>query len=130
MKATFGRRVLAYLIDCVLVGTGLSLLVGFCVGVLQLSQAWITPLTLLLWWTYMVVRTARQGQTLGKRALKIKVTGPDGTPPGWGRVLVRETVGRMLSGLIFGLGYLWMLWDPERRCWHDMIAGTRVVRAD
>ena len=41
---------------------------------------------------------------------------------------VREVVGKFLSGLVLCLGYLWMLWDAERQCWHDKLVGTRVVR--
>lgn len=129
MKATFGQRLLAYLIDTVLVGGAMSFAAGFLSGLGLLSPKWVTPLSLLLFWLYMVGST-RRGQTWGKKALRIKVTDADGGPPGWGRAVLRETVGRMISGLVFCLGYLWMLWDPERRCWHDMIAGTRVVRAD
>ena len=34
----------------------------------------------------------------------------------------------IVSGLACGLGYLWMLWDPQRQTWHDKAAGTYVVR--
>jgi uncharacterized RDD family membrane protein YckC len=27
-----------------------------------------------------------------------------------------------------GLGFFWMLFDPNRQTWHDKIAGTIVVR--
>jgi uncharacterized RDD family membrane protein YckC len=43
------------------------------------------------------------------------------------RAIVRN-VARILSGLVFGLGYLWMLWDPRKQTWHDKIANTVVVR--
>jgi uncharacterized RDD family membrane protein YckC len=26
------------------------------------------------------------------------------------------------------MGYMWMLWDPERQTWHDKMAGSIVVR--
>jgi uncharacterized RDD family membrane protein YckC len=39
---------------------------------------------------------------------------------------------RGLSGIfsiaVFGLGFLWVLRDPERQGWHDRIAGTYVVK--
>ena len=33
----------------------------------------------------------------------------------------------LVSGLACGLGYLWMLWDPEKQTWQDKVAGTYVV---
>jgi uncharacterized RDD family membrane protein YckC len=29
--------------------------------------------------------------------------------------------------MIFYLGYLWMLWDPQQQTWHDKLVGTTVV---
>jgi uncharacterized RDD family membrane protein YckC len=70
------------------------------------------------------------GQTLGKRALGIRVIDFNaGGPIGYGRGLLR-TIGRYLSGIVFLLGYLWMLWDREKQTWHDKIAGTVVVPVD
>jgi uncharacterized RDD family membrane protein YckC len=30
--------------------------------------------------------------------------------------------------LVFCLGFLWMLWDPNKQTWHDKVAQTYVVR--
>lgn len=68
-----------------------------------------------------------EGQTLGKRALNIRVTRPDGSPIDSGVAAARAAM-EIVSGLPFGLGYLWAAWDPERRTWHDMVADTRVYR--
>jgi uncharacterized RDD family membrane protein YckC len=43
-------------------------------------------------------------------------------------MLVREVVGKMVSGFFFGLRYFWAIWDPDNQAWHDKIAGTLVVR--
>jgi uncharacterized RDD family membrane protein YckC len=29
---------------------------------------------------------------------------------------------------VLGLGYLWAFWDPKKQTWHDMAAGTVVVK--
>jgi len=78
---------------------------------------------------YYVLFIGLKGQTPGKMALGIRVVGLDGGPPGAVRAFVREVVGKFLSSLILCLGYFWMLWDPNRQCWHDKLAGTVVVRA-
>jgi uncharacterized RDD family membrane protein YckC len=33
----------------------------------------------------------------------------------------------IVSAIVFLLGYLWMLWDPEKQTWHDKAAGSVVV---
>jgi uncharacterized RDD family membrane protein YckC len=42
-------------------------------------------------------------------------------------MLLRERIGRWLSGLVFGLGYLWILLDKDRQAWYDKLASTYVV---
>jgi uncharacterized RDD family membrane protein YckC len=69
----------------------------------------------------------RRGQTLGKHAFSIRVVDLDSaTPIGYGRAFIRF-LGHFVSGFVFYLGYLWMLWDPERQCWHDKFAHDVVV---
>ena len=67
------------------------------------------------------------GQTLGKRAMQIRVVDfATGGPIGYGRAFLRF-IGRWISGLFCYLGYLWMLWDKEKQCWHDKMANDVVV---
>jgi uncharacterized RDD family membrane protein YckC len=70
------------------------------------------------------------GQTIGKRTLNIRVIDmQQGGPIGYGRATVRYLV-RIVSGIVFYLGYLWMLWDSEKQCWHDKAANDVVVPVD
>jgi uncharacterized RDD family membrane protein YckC len=70
------------------------------------------------------------GATIGKRALGIRVYDfRQGGAIGYGRGFLRQ-IGKYISAIVFFLGYLWMLWDKEKQCWHDKIAGTVVVPAD
>jgi uncharacterized RDD family membrane protein YckC len=67
------------------------------------------------------------GQTLGKRALGIRVVSFDtGGPIGYGRAFIRY-VGKIIDFLCLLIGYLWMLWDSEKQCWHDKMASDVVV---
>ena len=68
-----------------------------------------------------------QGQTLGQRALGIRIIDAAGNPPGAARALGRM-LASILSSIPFGLGYLWAAWHPEKRTWHDSLAGTWVIR--
>lgn len=75
---------------------------------------------------YQVLLTAR-GQTLGKRAFGLKVVRVDGSAPGFGTALLRQTIGYFISNLFFGLGFLWVAFDSQHRGWHDYMAGTYVI---
>lgn len=70
------------------------------------------------------------GQTVGKWAVGIRVV--DGRTAGRlpvGRAFARTLVRSFASGTLL-LGYLWMLWDDQRRTWHDLAADSRVVQVD
>jgi uncharacterized RDD family membrane protein YckC len=78
---------------------------------------------------YYVLLIGRKGQTLGKMILGIKVIKTDGSKkPGYLSAFLREIIGKIISAMVFGLGYLWMLWDGKKQTWHDKIANTIVVK--
>lgn len=66
------------------------------------------------------------GQTIGKKAMGIRVVSTGGGPVSVGSAFVRSLM-KLVSGAVLLLGYLWMLWDPNRQTWHDKVAGTYVV---
>jgi uncharacterized RDD family membrane protein YckC len=69
----------------------------------------------------------RGGQTLGMRAWRIRVVAADGGRVTWPQAIARFFAG-WLAALPAGLGYWWAWVDAERRCWHDRLSNTRVVR--
>lgn len=75
------------------------------------------------------------GQTWGKRILGIRIVDLDGAKPPLGRLLTRRYVPIQVANLIPVVGPLLVLVDTlmifraDRRCAHDLIAGTRVVKA-
>jgi len=78
---------------------------------------------------YAVLSWRRGGQTLGMRPWRLKVVAADGRPAPTPRLWLRYAVAT-LSLLAGGLGFLWALFDRERRTWHDLAAGTLMVRLD
>jgi uncharacterized RDD family membrane protein YckC len=64
------------------------------------------------------------GRTLGKMALNIRIARPDGSAVDLGTAAARAGMA-LVSGLAFGIGYLWAAFDSENRTWHDMVADTR-----
>jgi uncharacterized RDD family membrane protein YckC len=76
---------------------------------------------------YYGLLEGRTGQTIGKRALGIMVLDAHtGTPIGVGRAIGRY-FGKFLSTAFCLLGYLWMLWDPQKQTWHDKFVSSYVV---
>ena len=69
------------------------------------------------------------GQTLGMKAWKIRLVETGGGPVGWKAALIRYLLA-LLSLACLGLGYLWVIVEPQKRSWHDLGSNTRVVRAD
>ena len=63
------------------------------------------------------------GQTLGLRAWKIKVLTLDQKPISWTQALIRFATAIPSWGF-FGLGFLWILVDKNRRGWHDYLSKT------
>ncbi len=121
-RASFGVRLVAIIIDSILVGIVgaiLSLVLGSTVG---------SVLNVILGLAYYgYLEGSPSGQTVGKKAMNIRVIDFNGGGPiGPGRALLRY-LGRIVSALPCLLGYFWMLWDSEKQTWHDKIATTVVV---
>jgi uncharacterized RDD family membrane protein YckC len=81
------------------------------------------------------VLLARSGQTVGKRALGLRITRRDRSPAGLTRLaLLRYGVGGVLTslptvGMFYALVDCLFIFRADRRCLHDMIADTVVVKA-
>ncbi|MEU8801430.1 RDD family protein [Spirillospora sp. NPDC048819] len=100
----------------------------------------------LVGFVYFTVMHAKWGQTLGKKALGIRlVSAADQSAVSWGQAIGRQafvyaiTITTALvnflvpAGALIGmLGMLdnaWILWDDRRQALHDKVAGTLVVKA-
>lgn len=85
------------------------------------------PFKMLLWVLYGAVMFWRFGGTAGMRIFKLKAvdfaTGGPLTPD---KAFMRAFFS--LVSLFGLLGYIWAIWERDRRTWHDIIAGTRIVR--
>ena len=69
------------------------------------------------------------GQTLGMRAWRVRVQRHDGQSLTWRHALVRF-LAAVISGALFGTGFMWCLFNKERLALHDFLSKTRLVRAD
>ncbi|WEN14789.1 RDD family protein [Rhodanobacter sp. AS-Z3] len=84
----------------------------------------------LLWGYSVVCEVWLGGQTLGKRALGLRVVNADGTPVTWLPSVVRNLL-RVVDALpgVYGVGLACTLMDPYARRLGDIVAGTMVIHA-
>ena len=66
------------------------------------------------------------GQTLGMRAWRLKVVQLDGSGLDWRLSAIRFFTA-MLSWLVFGLGFLWVMFDKDKKAWHDHLSRTVLI---
>lgn len=78
---------------------------------------------------YALLSWQRGGQTLGMRPWRLKVLAADGRRATRRALALRYAVAT-LSLAAGGLGFLWSLFERERRTWHDLASGTVLVRLE
>ena len=121
-RAGFFTRLGAALIDGILLGI-VGLVIDLIIG--QTGGGIVGLILGIAYFGYL--EGSNSGQTLGKRALGIRVIDfNSGGPIGFGRAVIRY-FARILSAIACLLGYFWMLWDKEKQCWHDKLATDVVV---
>jgi uncharacterized RDD family membrane protein YckC len=76
---------------------------------------------------YALMESSSLQGTLGKVALNIVVTDLDGNRISFGRASGRF-FGRILSAMIFYIGFLMVAFTPRQQALHDMLAGCLVIR--
>jgi len=120
-RASFGRRLVAAIIDGILLGV-----VGAIFYAISRTLGYVVQLLLTIaYLTYL--EGSPSGQTVGKKAMGIRVIDfRTGGSIGYGRAFIRW-IGRYVSAIACLLGYFWMLWDKEKQTWHDKFANDVVV---
>ena len=140
-----GVRLLACILDGVIAFLMIylpALIVMVATGQIDLSTSSVdfTPASLAgllcligfiawLWITALLV--ARNGQTLGKRVLEIKVVRSDGSPASLSRIFVLRNLLNWLLGIIplYVLVDHLFIFGVRQQCIHDLLADTIVVKA-
>ena len=134
--AGYGARIVAYILDGILVSIGVWVIAFLSIlfssgSELNIISTILLGLAILLGLVYFPFFWQRTGQTPGMQALNIRVVrDKDGGPVSWGSAILR-LIGYGINSIIFGLpiGWLWILFDSRRRGWHDLIGSTVVVKA-
>ena len=126
-KIGFLTRALATIIDFVILGIVSSILNGVLFGGDGLRGNGLSTLIGLAYFLYFW-SSYGHGQTLGNRALKIRVVKTNGSELTLVDGLIRY-VGLIISCVALFIGVIWVAFDPNKQGWHDKIASTYVVKA-
>jgi uncharacterized RDD family membrane protein YckC len=126
-KAGWWTRFLAILIDSI----GIGIVNGILVNILyQGDTAAGSGLQTLLGVVYFCYfwSSYGKGQTIGMRALNIKVVKTDGSYLDLVGAFLRY-IGLVISCIALFIGVIWAAFDAQKQGWHDKIASTYVVKA-
>ena len=118
-RATFLDRLAAVALDVVLVGIAAAIL-GF-------DRFHGPGPFFLMFFAYHLAFWGWKGTTLGGIICSVRIIRSSRTPLRFIDAVVRG-LSAIFSIVALGIGYFWMLSDPERQTWHDKIAGTFVVK--
>jgi len=140
----FFRRAGAFLIDGFMILLLFSLMavmtyIGYKVGLAAHDRfvSWSNPGPLANWLTlagmalttaYFVVFHGIEGKTIGKWLFGLRVVTAERSAPSYRRALLRFVGFVGFAFASFGLSILWILWQREKRAWHDFLARTWVIR--
>jgi uncharacterized RDD family membrane protein YckC len=144
-KATRGQRLGAAMLDNLIIVLCVVPIVLFGIaynrdhaavqewGTAGIVLVFLGLILLLGIFVYNCILLSRNGQTIGKRLLKIKIVRADGTPVTLSRVIFLRWLPLVLLGMIpfigrvVGLVDALLIFRAERRCLHDNIADTIVI---
>ncbi|HXJ42107.1 MAG TPA: RDD family protein [Bryobacteraceae bacterium] len=127
-KANFFSRFVAVVLDP-LIALLIWLLPSLLLTALSPKLGGVFAIVGIIGYIIWALSLFRQGMTPGKLLMGLQVVDQrNGEIPGFGKMFLREIVGRFISGLFLGLGYFWALFDKSAQAWHDKLAGTVVIK--
>lgn len=129
--ASIRRRLLSLIYEALIL---VAVLLAGALPMALLTQGWAhTPARLSLqFWLLLVCgafyvwQWTGAGQTLPMKTWRLRLVASDGSPVTVRRALVRY-VAALLGTMALGLGFAWLLVDPQRQFLHDRLAGTRLI---
>ena len=129
-------RLIAFMLDSLIVTTGFTLIVAGVTYLIELVSAvqveagrglWYVVGFVLWAFLYLWLSVAVFGKTLGKTVMGVRVVASDGSVALRSRQAFIRALTYPLSFAIVGIGLLGVVFGRERRAWHDHLARTAVV---
>lgn len=109
---------------CLLDGIFLNIIAGMIAIISTSLYMLVIPFLSLLY--FGICEGSPMSASLGKRICGLIVVDEDGLPLGYGTAFLRS-FGRLISGILLGIGFLIGLFDSEGRTLHDRMARTFVA---
>src|SRR5438876_11239317 len=126
-KAGFWIRVVAFIIDSIIVGV-INAIIAAILNSSTTGRSGIQTLLGIIYLTYFWSSSSPwPGQTVGDKLLSLRVIRTDGSDLTIVQALIR-CVGLFISFIVIFIGVIWVAFDPNKQGWHDKIAGTYVVK--
>lgn len=145
--ASFWSRLLAFIIDYLLINFVLSIIIALVVLigfggigpeivergddlVRDLSESWGPAQILILvgyWLYFAIMHSSAWGATVGKRVLGLYVADEEGHRISFWQASIRF-FGKLISLFTLFVGFLVALVHPRRQALHDLLAKTYVMR--
>jgi len=117
-RAAFLERLAAFALDVVLI--------VILINLFDFHRNWEEK-AMLVALAYHIGFWTWKGTTLGGIICQLRLVRIDGAMLRFVDSLVRGLTG-IFSLAVVGLGFFWILRDPDRQAWHDRVAGTFVVK--
>jgi uncharacterized RDD family membrane protein YckC len=102
-----------------------TLLIGVAITDAPVTGPLIQSLLFVEMFAFFAWSWIARGQTIGMLAWGLHVETTSGQQLQLRHALLRF-IGAGLAIVSLGFGYLWALFNPERRAWPDLLSGTRV----
>lgn len=135
VMATFGQRLLGRILDSLnslVAYLGVVMMIAIVLAISGAEEGSVVATIVTLSGIALIVALQiiweGRGGSPFRRGINVLIVDqntylPIGPWRGFVRILIAN-----FSMMVFGLGFLWMLWDPKSQTWHDKAAGTVVVK--
>ncbi|MGH9946916.1 MAG: RDD family protein [Pyrinomonadaceae bacterium] len=87
-------------------------------------------LAIMIGFANLIILPAILGQSIGKMFVGTRIVRRDGSEALFRQILLRQTLGYLVSILTFGIGFLIALIGRRGAALHDLISGTIVIQAN
>jgi uncharacterized RDD family membrane protein YckC len=137
--AGFWLRFGAYFIDAIITAIGINILMFIVTIVLRMISVgsvagtvivFSSMISLILTFLYYCLLTHYKGATYGKMFMGIEVRSVDNQRLSLSKVIIRETIGKIVSSIIFCIGYIMVAFTEKKQGLHDLMASSVVVYKD
>jgi uncharacterized RDD family membrane protein YckC len=123
-----GSMAIDYMVFLLLPVAGLLYHKLFGESLTSMSDRTLWFLSLLLFLANIIILPMIAGRSIGKFLTGLRVVRIDGSVPGILNIILRQTIGYLITACTLGLGFIWCVFSSKGRSLHDILTGTVVVQ--